>query len=58
MDSTNAQLKYYKTYADTAREISNPKYDNYEKVVPSDQLDRVKNYAYKQSLRNINTRPE
>lgn len=54
----NAQLKYYKTSADTAKEISNPKYDNYEKVVPSDQLDGVKDYAHKQSLRNVNTRPD
>jgi len=53
-----AQLKYYKTPEDTAKAISNPKYDGLIKIVPSDQLEGVKEAAYRLYLSNIDIRPE
>jgi len=53
-----AQIKYYKTPLDTAKAISNPKYEALYKIVPEDQLEGVKQEAYKLYLKNINNRPE
>jgi len=53
-----AQIKYYKTPLDTAKAISNPKYQELYKIVPEDQLEGVKQEAYKLYLKNINNRPE
>lgn len=58
--STGFQSKYYKTAADTAKELSNSKYDNTGKVAPSDQVDNggINDYAHRQSLRNQEIRPD
>lgn len=53
-----AQLKYFKTPEDTAKAISNPKYDGLIKIVPSDQLEVVKEVAHQLYLKNLPTRPE
>lgn len=53
-----AQLKYFKTPEDTAKAISHPKYDGLIKIVPSDQLEAVKEVAYQLYLKNLQTRPE
>jgi len=53
-----AQLKYFKTPEDTAKAISNPKYDGLIKIVPSDQLEAVKEVAYQLYLNNLHKRPE
>lgn len=52
-----AQLKYYKGAEETARAISNPKYQGLEKVVPSDQLDSVRAAALRLASKNVE-RPE
>lgn len=52
-----AQVKYYKTAEDTARAISRPDYAEMTKVVPSDQLDGVKEEAARLASRNVDTRP-
>lgn len=60
-DSTNSwQSKYYKTAEDTAKELSNPKYNDVGKVAPSDQIDNdgIKNAAHWQALRNEEIRPD
>ncbi|WKZ16297.1 MAG: hypothetical protein QY317_03120 [Candidatus Jettenia caeni] len=53
-----AQLKYFKTPEDTAKAISSPKYEGLIKIVPSDQLEAVKEVAYQLYLKNLQTRPE
>lgn len=53
-----AQLKYFKTPEDTVKAISNSKYDGLIKIVPSDQLEAVKEVAYQLYLKNFQTRPE
>lgn len=53
-----AQLKYYKTAEDTAKAISRPDYFGLAKIVPSDQLEAVKEAAYQLYLKNLDTRPE
>lgn len=40
-----AQLKYFRSAEDTARAISDPKYATLDKVVPSDQLEGVREAA-------------
>ncbi len=52
------QLKYFKTPEETAKAISHPKYDGLIKIVPSDQLEAVKEYAYQLYLKNLHARPE
>ena len=56
-----AQLKYFKTPEATAKVISNPAYEGLIKIVPSDQLEAVKEAAYQLYLKNLQTqraRPE
>ncbi len=53
-----AQLKYYKTAEDTTKAISNPKYAGLIKIVPSDQLESIKEIAHRLYLKNLSTRPE
>ncbi|TMU82180.1 hypothetical protein FGG79_21065 [Bacillus sp. BHET2] len=54
------QSKYYKSAVDTAKGLSNPKYNDVGKVAPLDQIagDGIKSAAQKQALRNSETRPE
>ncbi len=52
------QSKYYKTPEDTAKAISQPKYFGLIKLVPSDQLNEVKDAAYTLYLKTLHTRPE
>lgn len=54
-----AQLKYYRSPEDTAKAISNPKYTNLDqKVVPSDQVDGVREAAARLAAKSANNRPE
>jgi hypothetical protein len=53
-----AQVKYYKSAENTAKEISQPKYCDHAKVVPADQLDGVKAAAEREAIRNTETRPD
>lgn len=53
-----AQLKYYKSASDTARQISQPKYGGMDqKIVPSDQLDGVRDEANRLYQKSLNSRP-
>lgn len=52
-----AQVKYYKNAEETAKAISNPKYEGMEKVVPKDQLDDVKSAAGRLAAKNADSRP-
>jgi hypothetical protein len=52
------QIKYHWNAEDTAKAISNPKYKGLLKIVPSDQLEGVKEAAYRLYLKNLNSRPE
>ncbi|MCK9521482.1 MAG: hypothetical protein M0R76_00360 [Proteobacteria bacterium] len=55
----HAQLKYFRSPEDTAKAISHPKYgDLDQKVVPSDQLDGVREAAARLAARNAQSRPE
>lgn len=56
--STYAELKYYKTGEDTARQLGNPAYDGSLKVAPADQLSEVIGESQKQAARNQDSRPE
>lgn len=53
-----AELKYYKTAKDTARELGEPAYSGSQKIVPSDQLDGVIAESQKQAARNQAISPE
>jgi hypothetical protein len=54
-----AQLKYYRSPEDTAKAISHPKYATLEqKIVPSDQLDKVRDAAARLAAKNAVNRPE
>lgn len=54
-----AQLKFYRTAEDSARAISHPKYAEMDqKVVPSDQLEGVREAAARLSTRNLESRPD
>ncbi len=53
-----AQLKYYRTPEATAKAISNPKYAGLIKIVPSDQLESIKEISNRLYLKNLTTRPE
>ncbi|MCC1497934.1 hypothetical protein [Alcanivorax sp. 1008] len=53
-----AEVKYWKTPEDTAKQISRPEYTGNEKIVPSDQLEDVKQRALEQAERNADIRPE
>lgn len=53
-----AELKYYKTGEDTAKQLGNPAYSDSQKVVPADQLADVVTESQKQAARNQDTRPE
>jgi hypothetical protein len=52
------QVKFYKDGEATAKAISNPKYDNLEKIGPADQIDAIRTHAKKAAGRNQNTRPK
>lgn len=54
----NAELKYYKSGEDTARELGNPAYNDSQKVVPADQLREVIAEAQRQAARNRDSRPD
>jgi len=56
--TSHAELKYYKTGVDTARQLGNPDYSNSQKVVPSDQLAEVVAESKYQAIRNQEIRPE
>ncbi len=58
LDYLKYQLKYYKTPEDTVKAISDPKYFGMLKLVPSDQLNEIKETAYMLYLKNVNTRPD
>ncbi|QGM30138.1 hypothetical protein GI482_07005 [Bacillus sp. N3536] len=49
-------MKYYKNSEETAKSISNPKYETMEKVVPMDQLDEVKSIAKRLAAKNTDSR--
>lgn len=54
-----SQLKDYRSSLDTAKAISEPKYLSVDqKIVPSDQLDGVREAAVRLAMRNHLTRPE
>lgn len=54
-----AQLKYYRSPEDTAKAISHPKYADLEqKVVPSDQVDGVREAAARLAAKNVEKCPE
>lgn len=53
-----AELKYYKTAEDSARQLGNPDYANSQKIVPTDQLEGVIAGSQKQATRNQDIRPE
>jgi len=57
-DSKFYQIKYYKTGSDTAKAISEMRYYVIGKIVPSDQLEKVREEAYHLYLKNMSTRPE
>lgn len=54
----DAQLKYYKSAEETAKAISDPKFDGLNKIVPTDQLDDVKSHANRLAARNADIRPD
>lgn len=54
----DAQLKYYKSAEDTAKAISNHKFDSLNKIVPNDQIDDVKFHANRLAARNADIRPD
>lgn len=54
-----AQLKYYRSAEDTAKAISHPKYKDLEQmVVPSEQVEGVREAAARLAARNAETRPD
>jgi hypothetical protein len=54
-----AQLKYYGSPTNTAKAISHPKYSDLgQKVVPSDQVDGVREAAARLAAKNAEMRPE
>lgn len=58
VDERVAELKYYATGEKTAKALNNPGYSSGDKVIPYDQLDEVRQVASRESLRNMETRPE
>jgi hypothetical protein len=56
--TSEAQVKYFKTGEDTAKAISRPEYKGMDKVVPSDQVDDVKETASHLAQKNQMNRPE
>lgn len=54
---TDAQVKYYKDGAASAKAISDQKYNDVGKIVPKDQLSNAQSEAGKQAVRNQQTRP-
>ncbi len=53
-----AQIKYWKTGEDTAKAVSRPDYEGMEKVVPRDQLEKLKEVAERLAQKNQMNRPE
>lgn len=58
VNTSHAELKYYKTGTDTAAQLGNPAYSDSQKIVPSDQLAEVIEESHRQAIRNQETRPE
>lgn len=56
--SQTVESKYYQSGQNTSTELSHSKYDDMEKVGPSDQIEDAKAYAEKQAMRNADIRPE
>jgi len=54
----HAELKYYKSAEDTAKQLGNPAYSYSQKIVPTDQLESVIAESQKQVSRNQETRPD
>ncbi len=53
-----AELKYYRTAEDTAKQLGNPDYTDSQKIVPADQLSEVISESQRQAVRNQELRPE
>jgi hypothetical protein len=53
-----AEVKYYKTGADTAKAVSRPEYTGKEKIIPSDQKNDIQEVAQKLADKNLTNRPE
>lgn len=53
-----AQLKYLKTGEETAKGLSNPKYNGMDKIGPSEQLEKIKEAAERLAHKNQLNRPE
>jgi len=53
-----AQVKFYKTPVDTAKQLSDPQYAGMVKIGPADQIEVVRQAAKREALRNANSRPE
>src|SRR5690606_7509308 len=56
--TTYAELKYYKTGEDTAKQLGNPDYLGSQKIAPADQLSEIVAESQKQAARNQDSRPE
>ncbi len=56
--ASRAELKYYKTAVDTAKQLGNPAYSDSQKIVPTDQVEGVVTESQKQAARNRDTRPD
>jgi hypothetical protein len=56
--SNVAEVKYYKSGADTAKAVSRPEYEGHPKIIPGDQKESVRIAAERQAQRNQDTRPE
>ncbi len=54
----SSQVKYWGSAEDTAKAISHPDYSGMEKIVPSDQLEDVKNNSNHLAIKNVFNRPE
>jgi hypothetical protein len=53
------ESKYYKSADETAKAISRPEYSNVDKkIVPSDQLEEIKEHADRLAKKNLLNRPE
>lgn len=54
----SAELKYYSNGTNTAKAISRPDYINHDKIVPSDQIEAVRESAQKIATKIESYRPE
>lgn len=51
------QAKFYRTASATARQLWNPDYDSQRKLVPSDQLAKIKEVAARKAVQEAASRP-